>query len=134
MERRNLDSVLASPEPRKVRGAEGARAVHAPELNGIPDDTGAYVVNVTTGGYGIEVVPDFDVTLEFVAALLNSELLSWALKRYRCLAGRLLRCAQTEPVAATDCDTSNREAGSACRGLPLVRYDRNAGRRRRIGP
>jgi type I restriction-modification system DNA methylase subunit len=52
------------------------------QLNAITDDTGAYFVNVTTGGYGVEIDRDYGVTHEFVAALLNSELLSWILKRY----------------------------------------------------
>lgn len=53
------------------------------ELNGTVDPTGdfGYFVNVTTGGYGLQLPDDPDISLEFLAAVLSSELLSWMLKR-----------------------------------------------------
>jgi len=41
-----------------------------------------FFVNVSTGGYGVGLESSFGVSWEFLAALLNSELLSWALRRY----------------------------------------------------
>lgn len=52
------------------------------ELCAVADGSGHYFVNVTTGGYGLGSSPRFDMEPEYLAALLNSELLSWALKRY----------------------------------------------------
>jgi hypothetical protein len=45
------------------------------------DTKGHYFVNVSTGGYGVEVRPDVGAEPAFVAALLNSGLLSWYLRR-----------------------------------------------------
>ncbi len=44
------------------------------------DERGYFFVNVTTGGYGIPIAGIEDPA--YVAALLNSRLLSWALRRY----------------------------------------------------
>jgi TaqI-like C-terminal specificity domain len=52
------------------------------ELTAAVDESGAYFVNVTTGGYGLGLAEEYGVSREYLAALLNSELLSWALKRY----------------------------------------------------
>jgi type I restriction-modification system DNA methylase subunit len=52
------------------------------ELTATVDESGAYFVNVTTGGYGLGLDPESGISREYLAALLNSELLSWALKRY----------------------------------------------------
>lgn len=52
------------------------------ELTAVADDTGAFFVNVTSGGYGVGLSPDFEISREYLATLLNSELVSWALKRY----------------------------------------------------
>jgi hypothetical protein len=52
------------------------------ELTAVVDQTGAYFVNVTTGGYGLGLNADYPISREYLAALLNSELLSWALKRF----------------------------------------------------
>ena len=52
------------------------------ELCAAADPGEHYFVNVTTGGYGLGTNPEFDLDPEYLAALLNSELLSWALKRY----------------------------------------------------
>lgn len=49
-------------------------------LCGAFDAAGHYFVNVSTGGYGIPVTDGLDP--EYLAALLNSRLLSWVLKRY----------------------------------------------------
>lgn len=46
------------------------------------DAGGHYFVNVSTGGYGVGLSPDYDVDPVYLAALLNSELLSWILRRY----------------------------------------------------
>ena len=51
------------------------------ELCSVYDTAGHYFVNVTTGGYGIEVA-DEDVDPVYLVALLNSALLSWVLRRY----------------------------------------------------
>ncbi|MFH9417167.1 MULTISPECIES: Eco57I restriction-modification methylase domain-containing protein [Streptomyces] len=45
------------------------------------DEQGHYFVNVSTGGYGINVDTTFGLSGEYIAALLNSALLSWVLKR-----------------------------------------------------
>ncbi|MGW4969436.1 Eco57I restriction-modification methylase domain-containing protein [Streptomyces albidoflavus] len=45
------------------------------------DEHGHYFVNVSTGGYGINVDASYGASGEYVAALLNSDLLSWVLKR-----------------------------------------------------
>jgi hypothetical protein len=46
------------------------------------DQDGHFFVNVTTGGYGVGLSDDYGVEAEFLAALLNSELLSWTISRY----------------------------------------------------
>lgn len=46
------------------------------------DTGGHYFVNVSTGGYGLGADPACGADPEYVAALLNSRLLSWVLKRY----------------------------------------------------
>ena len=46
------------------------------------DDDGHYFVNVSTGGYGIELDPSYDLDPLYVTALLNSQPLSWVLRRY----------------------------------------------------
>lgn len=46
------------------------------ELTAAADDTGAFFVNVTSGRYGVGLNPEFGVSREYLAALLNSELLS----------------------------------------------------------
>lgn len=51
------------------------------ELCAAYDADGHYFVNVTTGGYGIQVARS-DVDPLYLAALLNSSLLSWVLRRY----------------------------------------------------
>lgn len=51
------------------------------ELCGVYDITGHYFVNVSTGGYGVEVARE-DVDPVYLSALLNSTLLSWVLRRY----------------------------------------------------
>jgi TaqI-like C-terminal specificity domain/N-6 DNA Methylase/Eco57I restriction-modification methylase len=51
------------------------------ELCAVYDTTGHYFVNVTTGGYGVEVARE-DVDPIYLSALLNSRLLSWVLRRY----------------------------------------------------
>ena len=82
------------------------------ELNATVDPTGdaGYFVNVTTGGYGLQLAPDPAVSMEFLAALLSSELLSWALRRRSrawrgdwmgARAANLRRLPILEPDAAT---------------------------------
>ncbi len=46
------------------------------------DTNGHFFVNVSTGGYGITLADQAPVPPEYVTALLNSALQSWALKRY----------------------------------------------------
>lgn len=46
------------------------------------DNGGHYFVNVSTGGYGLGLDPSGEVLPEYLAALLNSELLSWVLRRF----------------------------------------------------
>lgn len=45
------------------------------------DTAGHYFVNVSTGGYGVAVTPDSGLEPRYVAALLNSALASWVLRR-----------------------------------------------------
>lgn len=45
------------------------------------DTDSHYFVNVSTGGYGIGTDPQFGATPEYIAALLNSTLLTWVLRR-----------------------------------------------------
>ncbi len=45
------------------------------------DTSGHYFVNVSTGGYGIGTDPASGVDPEYLAALLNSTLLTWVLRR-----------------------------------------------------
>jgi type I restriction-modification system DNA methylase subunit len=52
------------------------------ELTAIADERGCFFVNVTSGGYGVGLDEQFGLNREYLAALLNSELLSWVLKRY----------------------------------------------------
>jgi type I restriction-modification system DNA methylase subunit len=52
------------------------------ELTAVHDDRGAFFVNVASGGYGVGLADEYPISREYLAALLNSELLSWALKRY----------------------------------------------------
>jgi Eco57I restriction-modification methylase/TaqI-like C-terminal specificity domain len=52
------------------------------ELTAVADESGAFFVNVTTGGYGVGLDADYGITRDYIAALLNSELLSWVLRRY----------------------------------------------------
>jgi hypothetical protein len=51
------------------------------ELCAVYDTAGHYFVNVSTGGYGVEVARE-DIDAMYLSALLNSELLSWVLRRY----------------------------------------------------
>ena len=44
------------------------------------DTSGHYFVNVSTGGYGIGTDPASGVDPEYLAALLNSTLLTWVLR------------------------------------------------------
>lgn len=46
------------------------------------DDRQRFFVNVSTGGYGIGMADGLGLQWEFVAALLNSRLLTWVLRRY----------------------------------------------------
>jgi hypothetical protein len=46
------------------------------------DTGGHYFVNVSTGGYGVGLSADYDINPDYLAALLNSQLLSWILRRY----------------------------------------------------
>jgi hypothetical protein len=41
-----------------------------------------YFVNVSTGGYGIALSPKYNLNPQYLAALLNSSLLSWVLRRH----------------------------------------------------
>ncbi|HEU4943907.1 MAG TPA: N-6 DNA methylase, partial [Solirubrobacterales bacterium] len=52
-------------------------------LNATADPTGdaGYFVNVSTGGYGVQLPDTASISLEFLAAVLSSELLSWVLRR-----------------------------------------------------
>lgn len=52
------------------------------ELNAVVDESGAFFVNVTSGGYGVGLDPIYGISRESLAALLNSELLSFVLKLY----------------------------------------------------
>jgi hypothetical protein len=52
------------------------------ELTGVVDESGSFFVNVTSGGYGVGLDEIYGISREYLAALLNSELLSWVLKRY----------------------------------------------------
>lgn len=52
------------------------------QLCGHFDTDGHYFVNVSTGGYGIGNDMTLGVDFEYVAALLNSTLLSWILRRF----------------------------------------------------
>jgi len=52
------------------------------ELCASYDTDGHFFVNVATGGYGVELDPDYGLAWQYVAALLNSELLSWTLRFY----------------------------------------------------
>jgi hypothetical protein len=52
------------------------------ELCAAYDDTRRFFVNVATGGYGLGLDVTQGASWEFLAALLNSELLSWVLRRY----------------------------------------------------
>lgn len=45
-------------------------------------DAGYFFVNVATGGYGVDISAYPGLKGEFLAALLNGELLSWAISRY----------------------------------------------------
>jgi hypothetical protein len=68
-----------------------------------------YFVNVTTGGYGIPA-PDWDEA-RYVCALLNSRLLSWALRRYsRAFGGGWFaaRKANLARLPITDADAATR--------------------------
>lgn len=46
------------------------------------DDERHYFVNVSTGGYGVAIGTVHKIDPNYLAALLNSELLSWVLRRY----------------------------------------------------
>jgi hypothetical protein len=82
------------------------------ELCAAPDPGAHYFVNVTTGGYGIGLNPEYAITREYLAALLNSELCSWALRRrsraFRgdYFAGRASNL-RLIPIAITANDTQN---------------------------
>ena len=52
------------------------------ELCGLYDERGRFFVNVSTGGYGVLVDPTHGLSYEYVAAVLNSKLLSWVLHRF----------------------------------------------------
>lgn len=52
------------------------------ELCGFFDTDGRFFVNVSTGGYGILLDPDHGLSYQYIAALLNSRLLSWVLRRF----------------------------------------------------
>jgi type I restriction-modification system DNA methylase subunit len=53
------------------------------ELSAIYDETSHYYfVNVATGGYGVGLSEEYEIDGQYLASLLNSELLSWAISRY----------------------------------------------------
>jgi hypothetical protein len=52
------------------------------ELCATYDESHHFFVNVSTGGYGIDLAAGAPLTARFLTALLNSEVLSWALRRY----------------------------------------------------
>ncbi|CAB4896313.1 unannotated protein [freshwater metagenome] len=70
--RQNLEK-FASPKTMVPSMLDRLCAVH--------DTAGHYFVNVSTGGYGIGNDPAAGADPEYVAALLNSTLLTWVLKR-----------------------------------------------------
>ncbi len=74
------------------------------------DTSGHYFVNVSTGGYGIGTDPASGADPEYVAALLNSTLLTWVLRRmsrawrgswFEARKGNLARLPVAVPIAAT---------------------------------
>lgn len=82
-------------------------------LCAVYDTDGHYFVNVSTGGYGIGNDPAFGAEPEYVAALLNSSLLTWVLKRmsrawrggwFEARKGNLERL----PIAVPDVDIQRR--------------------------
>ena len=96
------------------------------ELNATVDVTGdaGYFVNVTTGGYGVQLPEDAAISLDFLAALLSSELLSWVLKRgarawrgewMGARAANLKRLPIVEPSVGTQTEVV--ELFESCRGL-----------------
>jgi hypothetical protein len=52
------------------------------ELCAIHDGDRYFFVNVATGGYGIGLSDDREIDGTYLAALLNSRLLGWAIARY----------------------------------------------------
>jgi hypothetical protein len=77
------------------------------------DEGGHFFVNVSTGGYGIGNDPALGASPAYVAALLNSELLTWVLKRmsrawrggwFEARKGNLERL----PIAVPDPDAQDR--------------------------
>jgi len=85
------------------------------DLNATVDATGdaGYFVNVTTGGYGVQLAADATVSMEFMAALLSSELLSWALRRRsRAWRGEWMgaRAANLRRLPILEPDTTTQQA------------------------
>jgi len=96
------------------------------ELNATADTTGeaGYFVNVTTGGYGLQLPEPSTISMRFLAAVLSSELLSWVLKRRSrawrgqwmgARAANLRRLPVVEPDDATQDDVV--AAFEGCRRL-----------------
>jgi hypothetical protein len=78
------------------------------------DTGGHYFVNVSTGGYGIGTNPSSGADPEYVAALLNSTLLTWVLRRmsrawrggwFEARAGNLARLPVAVPTPAVQRET-----------------------------
>ena len=78
------------------------------------DAGGHYFVNVSTGGYGIGTDPASGTDPEYVAALLNSTLLTWVLRRmsrawrggwFEARKGNLARLPVAVPSAAVQQET-----------------------------
>lgn len=78
------------------------------------DTSGHYFVNVSTGGYGIGIDPASDTDPEYLAALLNSTLLTWVLRRmsrawrggwFEARKGNLARLPVAVPSAAAQRET-----------------------------
>lgn len=101
------------------------------ELNATADPIGdaGYFVNVTTGGYGLQLPEGAAVSLEYLAALLNSELLSWMLKRFsRAWRGAWMgaRAANLKRLAIAEPDDHTQhaiiDACRTCRRLAIA-YD-----------
>lgn len=98
----------------------------AATLNATADPIGdaGYFVNVSTGGYGIQLPEGSPVSLEYLAALLSSHLLSWmAARTSRTFRGGYLgiRAASLRQLAIAEPDTGTQarivDAFTDCRRL-----------------